>query len=149
MLCSIGRQVVVLETMNGIMTQPKEVEPFFEDPWHREHFKSPALANVDKLSKQRPQDYMSLQGLAQVGLKTQLDQVMRWKPRMVSSVSPCLAPPSSLLILIQYDYSLTILPNLVLIWFSVPPCLQLSVLSRFSMEVRLRAELPERRSLEG
>lgn len=75
---------MVLETMNGIMTQPKEVEPFFQDPWHREHFRSPALANVDKLSKQRPQDYISLEGLARVGIKTQLDQVMRWKPRNVS-----------------------------------------------------------------
>lgn len=92
MLLPTGRQVIVLETMNGIMTQPKEVEPFFEDPWHREHFKSPALANVDKLSKQRPQDYMSLQELAKVGLKTQLDQVMRWKPRMVSPASPCQTP---------------------------------------------------------
>lgn len=78
---------MVLETMNGIMTQPTEVEAFLDDPWKREHFSSPALANVDKLSKQRPQDYMSMQGLGRVGIKTQLDQVMRWKPKNVSRAS--------------------------------------------------------------
>lgn len=75
---------MVLETMGGIMTQPNEVHSFYDDPWKREHFRSPALANVDKLSKQRPQDYISLESLAKVGLKMQLDEVMRWKPRNVS-----------------------------------------------------------------
>ncbi|KAJ4418479.1 hypothetical protein N0V82_005559 [Gnomoniopsis sp. IMI 355080] len=86
-LAFFGRQVLVLETMNGIMTQPNEVEPFFQDPWYREHFRSPALANVDKLSKQRPHDYVSIEGLAKVGLRTQLDQVMRWKPKNTSNLS--------------------------------------------------------------
>lgn len=78
---------MVLETMNGIMTQPTKVDAFFNDPWRREHFRSPALANVDKLSIQRPQDYMSIEGLGKVGIKTQLDQVMRWKPKNVSRAS--------------------------------------------------------------
>lgn len=72
--------------MNGIMTSPTVVEPYFDDPWKREHFRSPALDNVDKLSKHRPADYATIHGLAQVGFKTQLDKVMRWKPRTVSTL---------------------------------------------------------------
>ncbi|CAN8096220.1 unnamed protein product [Discula destructiva] len=85
-LAFFGRQIVVLETMNGIMTAPIHVERILDDRWKRQPFRSPALANVDKLSKQRPADYMSIHSLAQVGIKTQLDQVMRWKPRVPSDL---------------------------------------------------------------
>lgn len=66
------------------MARPAMVDEHLDDPWKREHFKSPALGNVDKLSVQRPQEFMSIHDLAKVGLKTQLDEVMRWKPRNVS-----------------------------------------------------------------
>ncbi|PSR79522.1 ribonuclease-III-like-domain-containing protein, partial [Coniella lustricola] len=81
-LAFFGRQILVVEAMNAIMTRPMTVQPHLGDPWKREHFKSPALQNVDKLSVDRPQDLMSVESLARVGLKTQLDQVMRWKPRI-------------------------------------------------------------------
>lgn len=70
--------------MNAIMTRTGTVEDHLGDPWKRDHFQSPALANVDKLSVNRPQNFMSLQELAKVGQKTGLDEVMRWKPRNVS-----------------------------------------------------------------
>lgn len=71
--------------MNAIMARPVAVDDHLDDPWKREPFKSPALANVDKLSVHRPQHFMSIHDLAKVGLKTQLDEVMRWKPRNVST----------------------------------------------------------------
>lgn len=71
--------------MNAIMTRPMTIEPHLGDPWKRDHFVSPALQNIDKLSVDRPQDLMSVDALARVGMKTQLDQVMRWKPRIVST----------------------------------------------------------------
>ncbi|KAF3771312.1 hypothetical protein M406DRAFT_18979, partial [Cryphonectria parasitica EP155] len=55
---------------------------YLDDPWRRDHFESPALRNVDKLSVNRPTDFMSVDELARVGIKTQLDKVMRWKPRI-------------------------------------------------------------------
>lgn len=70
--------------MNAIMVRMRTVEPHLGDPWKRDHFQSPALANVDKLSVNRPQDFMSVQDLARVGQKIGLDEVMRWKPRNVS-----------------------------------------------------------------
>lgn len=73
--------------MNAIMSRPGAVESHLGDPWKREHFESPALANVDKLSIDRPQEFMSVSDLAQVGLRTQLNDVMRWKPRNVSCIA--------------------------------------------------------------
>lgn len=66
------------------MARTSAVESHLGDPWMRDHFQSPALANVDKLSVNRPQNFMSVQDLAAVGNKTGLGEVMRWKPRNVS-----------------------------------------------------------------
>lgn len=77
--------------MNGILTRAGAVEQHLGDPWKREPFQSPALANVDKLSVNRPQNHMSIQDLARVGSKTGLEQVLRWKPRNVSTVTAAYA----------------------------------------------------------
>lgn len=84
-----GRQILVLEIMHRIMSSTKQVEPYFKDPWNRQHFESPALENVDKLTLKRPAGYMPIISLAQLGLSLQLDKVMRWKPRVVSRVALC------------------------------------------------------------
>lgn len=83
---------MVVETMNAIMTKQGAVEKHLDDPWRRDHFESPALQNVDKLSTSRPQDFMSVEDLAKVGMRAQLDKVMRWKPRKVSPLPPMLRP---------------------------------------------------------
>lgn len=70
--------------MNEIMTSPRVADEYLGDPWQRKHYESPALQNVDKLSMTRPQDIISLSGLAHVGLSNRLNEVMRWKPRNVS-----------------------------------------------------------------
>lgn len=70
--------------MNEIMTSPRVADEYLDDPWRRKHYESPALQNVDKLSMTRPQDIVSLSGLASVGLNNKLNDVMRWKPKNVS-----------------------------------------------------------------
>lgn len=70
--------------MNHIMTRPVEVADRIGDPWDREPYKTPASENVDKLSMLRPQDFCSVQRLAQIGFRNRLDEVIRWKPRNVS-----------------------------------------------------------------
>lgn len=93
--------------MNNILTRAEAVEEHLGDPWKREPFQSPALANVDKLSVNRPQDHMSIQELARVGTKMGLDQVVRWKPRNVSTVTAVYAPQRGLW-LISFSRSLKI-----------------------------------------
>lgn len=80
--------------MNEIMTSTRVAEEYLGDPWKRKHYDSPALQNVDKLSVTRPQDIVSLSGLASVGLNNRLNEVMRWKPRNVSWF-PCSYVPCS------------------------------------------------------
>ncbi|KAG6355975.1 hypothetical protein INS49_015360 [Diaporthe citri] len=80
-LAYYGRQIIVLEAMNEIMTSPRVADEYLGDPWKRKHYESPALQNVDKLSMTRPQDMVSVSGLASVGLNNRLNEVMRWKPR--------------------------------------------------------------------
>lgn len=80
-LAFYGRQIIVLEAMNEIMTSPRAPDDYLNDPWRRKHYESPALQNVDKLSMNRPQDIVSLSGLAHVGLSNGLNEVMRWKPK--------------------------------------------------------------------
>lgn len=70
--------------MNAIMARTNRVEDHIGDPWKREHFQSPALTNVDKLTVTRPQDFMTVADVAAVAKKIGLDEVTRWKPRNVS-----------------------------------------------------------------
>lgn len=66
------------------MTSPGVPDDHLGDPWKRQHYDSPALQNVDKLSITRPQDTVTLSGLASLALNSRLNEVMRWKPRNVS-----------------------------------------------------------------
>lgn len=79
-----GRQHIIMETMNHIMTRPVEFDEHIGDPWMRQPYQTPATQNVDKLSVFRPQDFCSVQRMAQIGLRHRLDDVLRWKPRNVS-----------------------------------------------------------------
>lgn len=84
---------MVHEAMNEIMTSSHISEDQqLADPWNRKHFESPALQNVDKLSTTRPQDIMSVKNLADVAINARLNEVVRWKPRNVSTANT-LAPP--------------------------------------------------------
>lgn len=77
---------MVHEAMNEIMTSSHiSREQQLADPWNRKHFESPALQNVDKLSTTRPQDIMSVSDLAAVAISSKLNEVVRWKPRNVST----------------------------------------------------------------
>ncbi|KUI70210.1 hypothetical protein VM1G_06321 [Cytospora mali] len=80
-LAYFGRQIMVHEAMNEIMTSTHLTENELTDPWNRKPFESPALQNVDKLSTTRPQDVMSVSDLAAVAINLRLNEVVRWKPR--------------------------------------------------------------------
>lgn len=78
---------MVHEAMNEIMTSSHISEnQQLADPWNRKHFESPALENVDKLSTTRPQDIMSVSNLAAFAINVRLNEVVRWKPRNVSTL---------------------------------------------------------------
>jgi large subunit ribosomal protein L15 len=53
------------------------------DPHGREPFRHPALDNVDKLGLCQPQDMMLKEKIAKVAVDAGLDDVIRWKPRLV------------------------------------------------------------------
>ncbi|KAK7740922.1 hypothetical protein SLS53_004985 [Cytospora paraplurivora] len=80
-LAYFGRQIVVNEAVNEILTSSHISENQLADPWKRKPFESPALQNVDKLSMTRPQDIMSIENLAAVAINAKLNEVVRWKPR--------------------------------------------------------------------
>lgn len=87
---------MVLETMRSVVSSP--IDPSapaasLADPYDRQPFSHPALANIDKLAAKQPQDIISKERLAKLGLDTGLHEVTRWKPRVVS-LSFCL--PSAL-----------------------------------------------------
>lgn len=54
-----------------------------QDPFNREPFQHPALANVDKLSSRQPQDMVQKDKMAKLAIDVGLAEVIRWKPRMV------------------------------------------------------------------
>lgn len=86
-LAFFGRQIMVHEAMNEIMTSSHISEnQQLADPWNRKHFESPALQNVDKLSTTRPQDIMSVSNLAAFAINVRLNEVVRWKPRNPDNV---------------------------------------------------------------
>lgn len=78
---------MVLETMRSVVSSPVDspapAAPL-TDPYEREPFSHPALANIDKLAAKQPQDIISKEKLAKLGLESGLHEVTRWKPRVVS-----------------------------------------------------------------
>lgn len=57
------------------------------DPFGREPFRHPAVANIDKLNTTQPQDIVSKEKLAKLALEVGLLEVIRWKPRMVRGLN--------------------------------------------------------------
>lgn len=86
---------MVQEVMNHIMASPGNPSTEVEDPYDRKPYNSPALNNVDKLSIASPQDLLTKEKMASIGLEFRLHEVTRWKPRVVS-LSPGQAHHSSL-----------------------------------------------------
>lgn len=86
MLTRAGRLILVLETTRNLVAMPvsahKQKAPA-PDPFGREPFQHPALANIDKLSMRQPRDVVSKSKLARLAMDVGLPEVVRWKPRMV------------------------------------------------------------------
>jgi large subunit ribosomal protein L15 len=76
--------IVSLETTRHILVAPTPaLDSPAQDPFGREPFQHPALANVDKLSARQPRHIASQDRLANLAIDVGLPEVVRWKPRMV------------------------------------------------------------------
>ena len=74
-----------LEATRNIMVMPALAaqDSSIQDPFGREPFQHPALANVDKLNSRQPQDMVQKDKMAKLAMEVGLAEVIRWKPRMV------------------------------------------------------------------
>ncbi|KXX75563.1 Ribonuclease 3 [Madurella mycetomatis] len=84
-LAYFGRQILALEATRSILVSPVQAgqaEQTIEDPFGREPFQHPALANVDKLNTRLPQDIAQKEKLAKLAIDIGLPEVIRWKPRL-------------------------------------------------------------------
>ncbi|TPX13496.1 uncharacterized protein E0L32_005967 [Thyridium curvatum] len=81
-LAFFGRQIIALEATRSILASPATADAKLEDPYGREPFEHPALANVDKLAVHQPQDLVSKEKLSQLAADVGLHSVLRWKPRL-------------------------------------------------------------------
>ncbi|KAL2262649.1 hypothetical protein VTK26DRAFT_574 [Humicola hyalothermophila] len=82
-LAYFGRLIVALEATRSIMVRPAPAQATPDpDPFGREPFRHPALANLDKLNVTQPQDLVSKEKLAKLAIDVGLLEVIRWKPRM-------------------------------------------------------------------
>ncbi|KAK4130362.1 hypothetical protein BT67DRAFT_445726 [Trichocladium antarcticum] len=79
-----GRLIVSLEATRNIMVMPAlgAQDSPIQDPFNREPFQHPALANADKLSSRQPQDMVQKDKMAKLAIDVGLAEVIRWKPRM-------------------------------------------------------------------
>jgi len=86
-LATLGRQILALEATRSILVTPVESLPAAQnlDKYGRVPFKHPALTNVDKLNVKQPQDIIHKDKLSKLAREIGLPQVIRWKPRLVSS----------------------------------------------------------------
>jgi large subunit ribosomal protein L15 len=74
--------------MRSILVSPATAaEHPIEDPFGREPFQHPALANIDKLNIRQPQDIAQKEKLAKLAIDIGLPEVIRWKPRLVCVLS--------------------------------------------------------------
>jgi large subunit ribosomal protein L15 len=83
-LAYFGRLIVSLEATRNIMVMPALAaqDSSIQDPFGREPFQHPALANVDKLNSRQPQDMVQKDKMAKLAMEVGLAEVIRWKPRM-------------------------------------------------------------------
>ncbi|KAJ0299553.1 mitochondrial 54S ribosomal protein mL57 [Colletotrichum fioriniae] len=81
-LAYLGRQAVILETTNRIVTgtDPLKKAIVPEKLYQRTHFEHPALTRVDNLNAQQPQKLVTKEKVEALALAAGLDKVLRWKP---------------------------------------------------------------------
>ncbi|KAL0943234.1 mitochondrial 54S ribosomal protein mL57 [Colletotrichum truncatum] len=78
-LAYLGRQAVVLETTRSILASEKQ-GAIVPDEHGREPFKNPALAKVDNLNVELPNQVVTKEKIEQLAVDAGIDKVLRWKP---------------------------------------------------------------------
>lgn len=81
-----GRQAVVLEVAQSILSAAPKPGAVVADEFNRQPFEHPALARLDNFNAQLPHDVVSREKIEQLAIDVGLDKVLRWKPRLVSSI---------------------------------------------------------------
>ncbi|KAL2882103.1 hypothetical protein SGCOL_002365 [Colletotrichum sp. CLE4] len=88
-LAYLGRQAVILETTNRIVTGTdplnKAIVP--EKTYQRTRFEHPALTRIDNLNVQQPQKFVAKEKVEALALAAGLDKVLRWKPAKPENLS--------------------------------------------------------------
>ncbi|KAK1466192.1 RNase III domain-containing protein [Colletotrichum cuscutae] len=88
-LAYLGRQAVILETTNRIVTgtdsSKKAIVP--EKLYQRTPFEHPALTRVDNLNAKQPQKVVTKEKVEALALAAGLDKVLRWKPAKPENLS--------------------------------------------------------------
>lgn len=81
-----GRQICILEATDTIISAPPNYETLVADPFAEKRQPYDAgVRNFDNLSLTQPMNVFSLEKLSKLAVDTGLSNVVRWKPRMVSS----------------------------------------------------------------
>ncbi|KAL2754762.1 hypothetical protein ACRALDRAFT_2107447 [Sodiomyces alcalophilus JCM 7366] len=86
-LAFLGRQAVILEVTQGIMSSPPQQSAIAPDAHGREPFEHPALAKLDNFNVQHPSDVLSREKVERLALDVGLDKVLRWKPRLPENLA--------------------------------------------------------------
>ncbi|KAG7057149.1 RNase III domain-containing protein [Colletotrichum scovillei] len=88
-LAYLGRQAVILETTNRIVTgtDPLKKAIVPEKSYQRTPFEHPALTRVDNLNAEQPQKIVTKEKVEALALAAGLDKVLRWKPAKPENLS--------------------------------------------------------------
>lgn len=80
-----GRQIVVFEAVQSIITSAPDATNIPEDPFGelRQPLDDPALRSLDNLSSTHPSDLFTLKKMTSLAIDTGLVEIVRWKPRLV------------------------------------------------------------------
>lgn len=76
-----------MEAVQSIISTPTDYDALEADPFadKREPIEDAALRSVDNLSKMQPNDIFTVRNMTKLAIDTGLSEVVRWKPRIVSS----------------------------------------------------------------
>ncbi|KAM0535169.1 hypothetical protein ACHAO3_005053 [Verticillium nonalfalfae] len=86
-LAFLGRQAVVLEVAQSILSAAPKPGAVVADEFNRQPFEHPALARLDNFNAQLPHDVVSREKIEQLAIDVGLDKVLRWKPRLPENLA--------------------------------------------------------------
>ena len=80
---NIGRRIVDLQASLMLINHRNEMQPPSQDTSDRETFTHPALEGLTQLTDASHKAVIDVKRLSALGQQHGVDQVLRWKPRLV------------------------------------------------------------------